>query len=81
MSTDNSLPPASNFAARARELFGNFATLHIRGVGHLDVPVEQYAIGERDELLVLFRHPITHALHVDGIALEGDEDFMPTGQQ
>lgn len=76
-----SISTSPNLAARARELFGNFANLHIRGVGNVEVYVERYAMGERGELIVFFHHPKTKILQFDGVVLDDDGEFKATGQK
>lgn len=81
MSTDNSLPPASNFAAQARKVFGDYATLHVRGIGEVEVFVERYATTEHGELIAFFHHPKTKMLQFDGLVLDDDGEFKATGQK
>jgi hypothetical protein len=59
---------ARNWATKARAVFGDYATLHVRGVGDVQVYIEQYAIAERGELIIVFRHPMTGTLQVEGIS-------------
>jgi hypothetical protein len=70
-----------DLVTRARELFGDYATLYVRGLGHVDVFVERYAEGERGELIVFFFHPITKILRSDGVVLDGQADRNAAGQE
>jgi len=65
----NAAPQASgaDLAARARDFYGDYASLFLRGIGNVEVFVERYAISELGELLVTFRHPIDGSLRIDGL--------------
>jgi hypothetical protein len=76
-----SIQTSPNLAARARALFGNFASLYVRGVGDVEVYVERYATTERGELIAFFRHPKTKMLQFDGVVLDDDGEFKATVQK
>lgn len=76
-----SIEASPNLAARARELFGNFASLYVRGIGEVEVFVERYATTEHGELIAFFHHPKTKMLQFDGVVLDDDSEFKATGQK